>query len=102
MKEPWNLKEDDSRDADSLVNFIIFCEDEQIEPEYFNTFATTKIKVSPIRNCGKQHKQVDYATDYCRENDLIELVEGKERLKVDEGTQVWCVFDRDKEENDKR
>jgi hypothetical protein len=100
MREPWNLKKDDERIADSLPNFIIFCEDGEIEPEYFNCFTTGKIKISPIRNCKQHHQQVDYATDYLRENDLIEFKDGREQLKLDEGAQVWCVFDRDKADED--
>ena len=38
MKEPWNIKEDDTRTADSLPIFIIFCEDEVSEPIYFKYF----------------------------------------------------------------
>ena len=98
--EPWNLKTDSTREADIIPNFIIFCEDGEVEPEYFYTFAREKINITAIRNCGKQHHQVDYATEYCRKNDLLEVVEGRERLKINDGTQVWCVFDRDKELND--
>lgn len=100
MIEPWNIKTDNERDVDSLPTFIIFCEDGEIEPEYFTFFSSSKIQISTIRNCKKHHQQVDYATDYCRANDLIELQDEKECLKLDEGAQVWCVFDRDKEEND--
>ena len=101
MSEPWNIKTDDQRDVNSLPIFIIFCEDGEIEPDYFSFFASPKIHVSPIRNCKKQHQQIDYATDYCREHDLLEVREnGKEYLKLDDGAQVWCVFDRDKEIND--
>jgi len=102
MIEPWNVKQDDSRHEDSLSTFIIFCEDKVSEPEYFNLFASKLISISFIRNCGQHHKQVDYATEYCRKNDLLEIIDGKEKLKIDEGAHVWCVFDRDKEPNDGR
>jgi len=102
METPWKIKVSDSRTSDSLPTFIIFCEDGEVEPEYFLCFGTDKIKISPIRNCGKQHSQIDSATDYCRENDLLEMQGDVEVLKLDDGAQVWCVFDRDKEEGDRR
>lgn len=101
MMEPWNFKTDDSREANSRTTFIIFCEDGTIEPVYFETFRNNaKIQISAIPNCGQHHKQVDYATEYCRKNDLLETIAEKEVLKIDEGAQVWCVFDRDKEDGD--
>ena len=64
--EPWKLRTESIREADSRTTFIIFCEDGEIEPTYFDRFKTDLIKVSPIKNCGQHHRQVDYATDYCR------------------------------------
>src|SRR5688572_21763786 len=100
MMEPWDFKKDDYRQADSRPTFIIFCEDGEVEPEYFFSFRTSKIQISILRNCDKHHRQVDYATEYFRKNDLLEFVEEREKLKLNEGAQVWCVFDRDKEEGD--
>lgn len=100
MTEPWNLRKDDDRKEDSLPTFIIFCEDKVSEPEYLNLFNTDLISVSFIRNCGQHHKNVDFATEYCRKNDLLEIIDDKEKLKIDDGAQVWCVFDRDKEPDD--
>src|ERR1035438_6403414 len=103
MTEPWNEKVDDERLQDTKSLFIIFCEDGEIEPAYFGTFESNpKIKISIIGNYGQHHRQVDKATTYCRNNALLETIEGKERLKLDEGAQVWCVFDRDKEEGDEK
>jgi len=106
MKEPWNIKVDDSRSADSQRTFIIFCEDGVVEPEYFELFKRKDIHISTHRNKSALHAQVDHATDYLREKDLIEVIEvngiGKEVLKIDEGAQVWCVFDRDKNPDDKK
>jgi hypothetical protein len=100
MSNPWNLRASSIRLANSTTNFIIFCEDEFVEPEYLNSFSTMNLRVSPVRNFGQHHRQVDWATEYFRENNMIEFLDGQERLKVDEGTYVWCVFDRDKENND--
>jgi hypothetical protein len=47
---------------------------------------------------------VDFATEYFRKNGLLEVIEVNgvaiEILKIEEGAQVWCVYDRDKEPND--
>ncbi len=103
MKEPWEIKEDDKRDANSKSTFIIFCEDGAVEPAYFELFKRKNVQVSTLGNTKQHHAQVDIATEYFRKNDLIEVTsEGKEVLKLDDGAQVWCVFDRDKEENDQK
>jgi hypothetical protein len=101
--EPWEIKTDFKRDVDSKKTFIIFCEDGAVEPTYFELFKTPKVHVSTIGECSQHHAQVDFATEYFRKNDLIELNEfGKEILKIDDGAQVWCVFDRDKNDGDKK
>lgn len=99
--EPWEIKTDHLRDVDFKRTFIIFCEDGAIEPAYFELFKTSRVHVSAIGNCKQHHAQVDFATEYFRKNDLIEINEiGNEILKIDDGAQVWCVFDRDKNEGD--
>jgi hypothetical protein len=99
--EPWEIKTDDSRKADTKKVFIIFCEDGAVEPAYFEFFKREDIHISAFGNTKQHHAQVDYATEYFREKDLIEVNEhGHEVLKIDDGAQVWCVFDRDKEPND--
>ncbi len=99
--EPWEVKMDDNRKVDSKKVFIIFCEDGAVEPAYFDTFKRDDIHISAFGNTKQHHAQVDYATEYFRKNDLIEVNNvGDEVLKIDDGGQVWCVFDRDKEPND--
>ena len=100
--EPWEIKTSDIREVNSKKTFIIFCEDGAIEPTYFELFKNKKVHVSAIGNSKQHHAQVDYATEYFRHNDLIEVKNGREVLKIDEGAQVWCVFDRDKEDQDKK
>ena len=101
--EPWEIKIDDSRKVNSKKVFIIFCEDGGVEPAYFELFKREDVQVSAFANKKQHHAQVDYATEHCRKNDLLETNKsGKEILKIDEGTQVWCVFDRDKEPNDEK
>jgi hypothetical protein len=92
---------DDNRTVDSKKVFIIFCEDGAVEPAYFETFKRSDVQVSAFGNKKQHHAQVDYATEYFRKNDLIEVNSfGQEVLKIDDGAQVWCVFDRDKEPDD--
>jgi hypothetical protein len=104
MMEPWDIKTDDSRNEDSKRVFIIFCEDGAVEPAYFELFKSEGIQVSAIGNTKQHHAQVDYATEYFRKNDLLEVVlvnkTPHEVLKLDDGAQVWCVFDRDKNPDD--
>jgi hypothetical protein len=101
--EPWEIKTDDIRDVNSKKTFIIFCEDGAIEPAYFELFKTKYVHISTIGDSNQHHAQVDLATEYFRKNDLIEITEdGKEVLKIDSGAQVWCVFDRDKNEGDNK
>jgi hypothetical protein len=94
MTEPWNIKTEDTRQADTLPTFIIFCEDETSEPIYFKYFETSKIKVNPIKGQKSKIDNVVNAIHYCENNGLMEQKEGLLRLQSDE-TQVWCVFDRD-------
>ena len=104
--EPWEIKADDKRCEESKRVFIIFCEDGSVEPAYFELFKRKDIHISIYGNKKQHHAQVDYATEYFRGNDLLEVatVNGipQEVLKLDDGAQVWCVFDRDKEPNDQK
>lgn len=99
MINPWDIKPTDERTADTLPTFIIFCEDEICEPIYFKFFETSKIKVNPIKNQKNMMTNVLNAICHCKENNLFE--ETEEKLCVcRDGNQVWCVFDRDKEETE--
>lgn len=106
MVEPWEVKIDDSREVDSKKVFIIFCEDGAVEPAYFETFKRKDVHVSAFGNKKQHHAQVDLATEYFRKNDLLEVIEVngiiQEVLKLDDGAQAWCVYDRDKELNDEK
>lgn len=102
MMEAWNIKPDDDRHEDSLPTFIIFCEDEVSEPIYFRYFETSSIKVNSIGGQKSKLDNVVRAIYHCTTEDLIENVEGTPIFKMDEGIQVWCVFDRDIEETTSR
>lgn len=94
MNEPWNIKKDDERTADTLPTFIIFCEDEVSEPIYFKFFETDKIKVNPIKKQKSNIANVLNAIEHCKEGNLIEKSDDGLKL-CDSNTIVWCVFDRD-------
>jgi hypothetical protein len=98
--EPWETKTDDNRKVDSTKTFIIFCEDGAVEPAYFELFKREGVQIKTHGNQKQHHVQVDNATEYFRKGDLLEMKNGVEVLKIDEGAQVWCVFDRDREPND--
>jgi hypothetical protein len=97
MIEPWNLKKEDTRLANSLPNFIIFCEDEVSEPIYLKSFETSRIKVNTIKKQQSKIDNVLKAICYCNEFGLIENQNGSSC--VQDGTYVWCIFDRDIEED---
>lgn len=100
---PWEIRSEDERVVNNKKTFIIFCEDGSVEPAYFEMFKNSNTQVSAIGNSKQHHAQVDKATEYFRENDLIELdSEGNEVLKVEDDAQVWCVFDRDKNNGDQK
>ena len=67
-------------------------------PIYFKYFETSKIKVNPIPNQKSKIDNVFKAICYCKDNGLMEIIDGLPYLQCD-NTQVWCVFDRDIEEN---
>jgi hypothetical protein len=92
MNNPWDLRTDDEREADSLPTFIIFCEDKVSGPVYFKYFETNKIKINLIGNQKSDLDNVVNAIKYGEDNELLAVV--SEGL---EGTQIWRVFDRDVE-----
>lgn len=97
MTNPWDIKISDTRKANSTPTFIIFCEDKVSEPVYLKYFETSKIKINFVKEQKSMMANVLNAVTHCRENGLIECIEGKDRL-IANNKQVWCVFDRDKEE----
>lgn len=97
MGESWDTKPDDSRASDGTSVFIIFCEDGSVEPAYLNSFRSSKVQISCIPNAGQHHQNVVHATNYLRKKGMLEIIEGREILKFAPGTQVWCMFDRDKD-----
>ncbi len=102
MTKPWELHQGGpvERPADTRTTFIVFCEDEAVEPSYFRRFSNDQLQVSAIANQGQHHDNVDNATQYCREQGMLDIQKGMSSLQLEDGPQVWCVFDRDKSAGD--
>lgn len=98
MTEPWNLKIEDKREADTLTTFIIFCEDEVSEPIYFKFFETAKIKINTIPNQKNMIDNVLNAICHCKKHGVMDYKKGS-LCVLDEDVHIWCVFDRDSEED---
>ena len=90
MNNPWELRSDDTRESDNLHTFLIFCEDETSECEYFRFFETEKIKINIFPNRKNTIENVVKAISYCKQNGII-----REDNDVVDGFEVWCVYDRD-------
>ena len=58
MDEPWKLKESDTREKDTLITFIIFCEDKVSEPVYLKYFETSRIKINFAKDKKSMMKNV--------------------------------------------
>ncbi|MFN8315213.1 MAG: hypothetical protein U0T32_02050 [Chitinophagales bacterium] len=51
-----------------------FAEDKLVEPAYFELFKRKDIHISIYGNKKQHHAQVDYATEYFRGNDLLDML----------------------------
>ena len=92
MNKPWDLKTEEERLIDNIYTFLIFCEDETSEVEYFKWFETDGIKINVIPKQKSMITNVIKAITHCKNNGIID----EERNVVD-GYEVWCVYDRDKD-----
>lgn len=97
-QNPWDIRTDDSRSEDTVTTFIIFCEDENAEPIYFNSLAVDgKLRINIVPN-QKQGKLNLYNTiRKCCSDGLMEVVNGRYKLKEGITENIWCVYDRDME-----
>ena len=98
MSNAWDLKVDDKRTADSLFTFIIFCEDEISEYYYFKWFETSLIKVNVVRKQKSMLTNLRKAITFCTENGIL-INNGANYKLGEEGIELWCVYDRDVENN---
>jgi hypothetical protein len=97
----WELRIEEKRTFDTLPTFIIFCEDEVSEPNYFRSFETVNIKVNTIGGQKSKSAHVYRAIHHCLGSDLLKEVNGEYKKNCDD-IHLWCVFDRDKEKDRER
>lgn len=90
MNNPWELKTSDVREIDNLYTFLIFCEDETSEYEYFKFFETEKVKINIFQNQKNSIENVIKAITYCKNNGIIDCDNN-----IIDGFEIWCVYDRD-------
>lgn len=95
QKKAWNKKTNIARTAFKSMPirnlFLIFCEGENTEPEYFKSFpVTTETKVETIGLGMKRTRMVE---------EVIKRIKGTKNAKnqenYDPDRQIWCVFDMD-------
>lgn len=102
MAEPWEIKSDDSRSTNTLTTFIIFCEDELCEPFYFRAFEkeNKNIKVNTVENQRAGKLNLNATIKYCADRGMMDTVDHSYVLKQDVTENIWCVYDRDLENED--
>lgn len=98
MSNAWDLRVNDTRTADNLFTFVIFCEDEISEYYYFKWFETPLIKVNIIRKQKSMLTNIKKAITYCTDNGILIFNNNKYNIG-EEGIEIWCVYDRDIENN---
>jgi hypothetical protein len=99
--KPWELRMESDRNSDTVHNFIIFCEDEVSEVYYIKKFEKPNIKIELLGGRKSKNRQVLLAQSELDSRGQIEYTNGvPSGIRFDEGTQVWCIFDRDRNEDD--
>lgn len=96
MDKPWEFKTDEERSVDNIYTFLIFCEDETSEVEYFRWYETDAIKINIFPKQKSMITNVVKAISHCKDCSIID-----ENNDVVDGYEVWCVYDSDKNENAK-
>lgn len=97
--EPWDLQTDDSRTADTLRTFIIFCEDEHHECLYFQSFEkfVPDLKINAIPNVRSKKLNLNATIDTCVQKDLMGFDHNRYVILPGTTEHIWCVYDRDME-----
>jgi hypothetical protein len=95
MNKPWELKTDEARKVDNIHTFLIFCEDETSEIEYFKWFETDLIKINLFPGKKNMMSNLIAATSYCEKHAFIGKRNDCDKYEVADGVEIWCVYDRD-------
>ena len=101
MAESWELITGDDRQEDQLPTYIIYCEDQNHEPAYFNSFGrqgVLKINTIPNQKQGKLNLNNTIAGGLA--DGLIVFTAGAYRVNPGIDQKLWCVYDRDLENDD--
>lgn len=98
--EPWDIKTDDLRAAETINVFVIFCGDAVSEPAYFNSFASENLKINAKGNKRGGRFNVIATIQDCIDAGYMEFSEDGYRLKNMVTENLWCVYDRDFENTD--
>ena len=98
--QPWNLKTTDEREEETVNLFVIFCEDKVSEPEYFNSFASDTLRISARGDQRAGYHNVGATVKSCVEAGYMEFSIDGYRLKNMVTENLWCVYDRDLENQD--
>lgn len=97
MHDGWEKSPDETRLANKTITFTIFCEDQVIEPSYFQAFKEPgKVHVSTVKNQRSNLHIYKEALAYCAYNELFD--EANEEgfvVKSDIMNHIWIVFDFD-------
>ncbi len=95
MLEPWEYKSNDDREIDSLPTYLIFCEDENSEPDYIKYFETPLIKINLIRGQKSMNDNLTRTIKYCLDNNIMKYIDS-ELTRINNDIIIWSVYDRDK------
>lgn len=99
MPEAWETTTTDERTENKTLIFIIFCEDQNDEPYYFRSFGiVNKLIVNCIPNQKKAKLNLLNTLAYCKDAELVEYVNHTYKVKDDITENIWCVYDRDLED----
>lgn len=99
--EQWKKKTDDARVADQVPTYIIYCEDEVHEPAYFSTFNKAGIlRVSTVPNQKQGKLNLNNTIADCVANGLIKFENNNYHVDPLITEKIWCVYDRDMENED--
>ena len=101
MPEAWEITTNDTRSEDQVITFIIFCEDQNNEPDYFKSFEIeNKLKINCIPNQKKAKLNLINTLEYCADKGLVDCINHSFKIKEGITENIWCVYDRDVENTD--
>lgn len=102
MPDAWDLTTTEERSADTTTIFILFCEDKVNEPSYFHSFQRDrKVKINFVDDQKSDYTNYLNTIKYCLDEGLMQPVDGGYRLAPGITENIWCVYDRDAEDENR-